>query len=374
MDFRNPAIVKLSVLCEGVAFDPSATVTIGTRHAENKTVYNDGNQRLAPGVHAVPSEILLPDDLVCAVRYRPNSRWTIRRDGERFGLECDGRAICAVVVPERPAYYGMAMDGGGVVDQFVTQYSHAALGIFVRRSCVFWDQRLPCKFCSIEPVRRREGTFEPQLTAPTVLEAVRKAVAADPRVRYLEWCSGTYEDLNEGFLAIADMADAVARELPRTIKQHALLMPPADLALIARLAIMDQPTFAMEIWDEHLFEEVCPGKHKYYGRAGFLAALTHGVKLLGSGRMTCNFVAGLEPADGLIDGFHRLAERGIVPTVSVFHPDLGTAYAGRKPPTIEFMLPIVAALKAVYRRYGFRPFLLGSRRNSVDCEVYRGYF
>jgi hypothetical protein len=38
------------------------------------------------------------------------------------------------------------------------------------------------------------------------------------------------------------------------------------------------------------------------------------------------------------------------------------------------MLELVATLRTIYRREGFRPWMVGSRRASVDGEIYQGYF
>jgi len=370
----NPALIKLHLLVDGVTFDSDAVAQVGTSDAERHTVYNNGDQPLR-GLAAIPAELLLPDDIVAAVRYRANSPWKVvrRADGE-LEVQRDGEPICKVKIPHRPPYYGVGIGNGVVVDEVVTQYSGYALGIFMRRTCHYWQIGVPCKFCSIEPTRRTYDGALDRLPLPAVVAAVRTALELDPSIRYLEWCGGNDEDLDAGFMEVIDAVRAVAPFRPPHISQHLLLMPPFDHKLISHLELVEEPTFSLEIWDADLFDVVCPGKSGQYGRDRFLAALARGVEVLGRGRLSCNFVAGLEPMDSLIAGCETLAKMGVVPTAAVFHPDPGTAYAKRPPPPVEEMLELVAALRTIYRREGFRPWMVGSRRASVDGEIYQGYF
>jgi hypothetical protein len=374
IQLTNPAHIKLHLLCEGIAFDREAVAEVGTRFSDRRTVYNNADQPLRD-LNTIPPELLLPHEVVVGVRYRPASPWRVvaLADGG-FEIQRNGEPICPVKIPRRPRYYGVPIREGLAADQIVTQYSVFALGIFMRRTCHYWDVRLPCKFCSIEPTRRTFKGALDRLPLPAVVDAVRTALRLEPTIHYLEWCGGNDEDLDAGFMEVIDAIRAVQPFRPKELRQHLLLMPPFDHRLLVHLPLVEEPTFSLEVWDPDLFQEVCPGKNSLYGRDRFLGALAEGVRVLGRGQLSCNFVAGLEPVDSLISGCETLARMGVVPTAAVFHPDRGTAYAKKSPPSVEEMLKLVAALRTLYRREGYRPWLVGSRRASVDGEIYQGYF
>jgi hypothetical protein len=95
--------------------------------------------------------------------------------------------------------------------------------------------------------------------------------------------------------------------------------------------LVDAVCFNLEVWSEELFSRVCPGKNRYVGYDGWIAALESAVKLWGAGRVYSAMVAGveLEPehnmnwqqaADLAIEGSADLCSRGIIPVYSLYWP------------------------------------------------------
>ncbi|MBI5259147.1 MAG: hypothetical protein HY855_21765 [Burkholderiales bacterium] len=373
LDLGNPAHVKLCLLVQGVRFTPDAVAGVGRRHTERALAYNNSDQPLQ-GLDTVPGELLLPEGVVCGVNYRPDSPWCVQRQAEGWHLTLDQRPVCEVVLPERPAYYECRLSDGSPASRYVSQYSVHAVAVFLHRQCHMWAIRAPCQFCSVEATRGVNRAVHDAPHGALLTEALVAAVASEPRLRALEWSGGALADFDQGFNEAVDAIDAARAALPRPLSHHLNIMPPQDLSLLARLASVEEPTFALEVWSPRLFEQVCPGKHRLYGRAAYLRAFDAGVALFGAGRMSCNFVAGLEPVDSLIEGCWAMAERGVVPTVAVFHPDKGTPYARKPPPAVDDLLRLAGELRALHRRFGYRPYLVGCRRSSLDSEIYEGRF
>ncbi len=375
LDFDNPAHVKLALLSEGLTFAPEAVAEVGTRYTERPFAYNSSDPRSKAAIRT-PAELILPGDIPVSAHRRPASPWRVvcsKTEGE-FQLNKDGRAICSIRYPERPAYYERKLSGGRPANHLVSQYSVSVLGIFLCRRCHYCQVGVPCKFCSIEPTRRSHRDMEDAPELPQLLEAAKLAFSLDPGIRYIDWSGGADEDPDRGFMAAIKAILSVDPYRPKRIRHHLLVMPPRDVRLLQQLSVVDEPTFALEVWDPDLFRDVCPGKHAFYGRERFLDAFAECVTRLGRGRVSCNLVAGLEPLDSLLDGCERLARMGVVPQTAAFHPDVGTAYSGKPPPSIDELLEIAVALRDIYRSRGFRPYRLGCRRASVDGEAYEGYF
>lgn len=373
LDLSNPAHVKLCLLVQGVSFTPDAVAGVGRQQTERTLAYNNSDQPLQ-GLTTVPGELLLPEDVVCGVNYRPDSPWCVRRRADGWMLMLDGQPVCSVELPPRPAYYDHRLSDGSPANRYVSQFSVHAVAVFLRRRCHMWAIRAPCKFCSVEATRSVNRAVHDAPHGPLLTEALVAAVASEPRLRALEWSGGALDDFDRGFTEAVDAIEAARAALPRAVPNHLNIMPPHDLSLLSRLAAVEEPTFALEVWSPRLFEQVCPGKHRLYGRAGYLRAFDACVTLFGAGKMSCNFVAGLEPVENLIEGCWAMAESGVVPTVAVFHPDMGTPYARKPPPAIGDLLRLAGELSALHRRFGYRPYLVGCRRSSLDSEIYQGRF
>ena len=278
------------------------------------------------------------------------------------------------MVPKKPKYYGVQLIRNITVDMIATQYSIFGIGVFLSRLCQFWRAGLQCSFCSLGGARQRDLTLLERPSEELVLAAIRAAVELSPDIQFVEWSSGTEDDFNEGFARLLSIAEKTEKMTARRIVQHAITMPPSDLPLIRRLSLFDQPTFSIEVWNEALFAKLCPGKNLLYGRNEMLRALEAGVGYLGKGRITCNIVAGLDTLSDVLTGLCSLAEIGVVPTTSVFHPDEGSDLADASPPCTEYMEEVALALREIYRKHEMRPFLPNARRASIDGEIYNGYF
>ena len=50
----------------------------------------------------------------------------------------------------------------------------------------------------------------------------------------------------------------------------------------------------IEVWDEKLFEWICPGKAKYYGRQYWIDSALSAVEIFGRGNVCTQFVGGVE--------------------------------------------------------------------------------
>jgi len=75
--------------------------------------------------------------------------------------------------------------------------------------------------------------------------------------------------------------------------------------------------FSMEIWDEKLYQAVCPGKAKSVSHEAFVDSIRNAVKVFGEGNVYGVFVMGLEPRETFLEGVRELVGLGanVVPFV-----------------------------------------------------------
>ncbi|MCR4393793.1 MAG: radical SAM protein, partial [Dehalococcoidales bacterium] len=60
--------------------------------------------------------------------------------------------------------------------------------------------------------------------------------------------------------------------------------------------------FSLEIWDEKLYQAICPGKSRSVSHAEFVNSVRDAVKIFGAGNVYGVFVMGLEPRETFLEG------------------------------------------------------------------------
>ncbi len=111
----------------------------------------------------------------------------------------------------------------------------------------------------------------------------------------------------------------------------------------------------MEIWDEAIAQQICPGKAKLTGRQRHLDALLHIAGTRGPNKACSTFVVGLEPAESFLSGAQYLASHGIVPVPSIWMPHGLCVSEELRPPGLDFYRKIKRGLAEIYSKYRCEP-------------------
>jgi hypothetical protein len=108
-----------------------------------------------------------------------------------------------------------------------------------------------------------------------------------------------------------------------------------------------------------VWERVCPGKARFFGRDMWEESLVAAVEVFGEGNVYSAFVIGAEmvlddaltaPEDALysnMEGVRWLLSRGINPILSLFWPFVGTDMEGAAGPDLHFLLRLYSAANEV---------------------------
>jgi hypothetical protein len=110
------------------------------------------------------------------------------------------------------------------------------------------------------------------------------------------------------------------------------MVPPKSDAELAMLVESGATSFGfnIEIWDDDLRREICPGKSRI-GKKRYLAALKAAKHLLGENRTGSCLLVGLEPINSSIKGAMELASIGVQPCMLPFKPWDKSFYKDRYP-------------------------------------------
>jgi hypothetical protein len=120
----------------------------------------------------------------------------------------------------------------------------------------------------------------------------------------------------------------------------------------------------MDCWEESLWPEIVPGKHKYVGREYWIEALAKCLEVFGRGQVGSVFVVGPEMAadtgfrreeDGIASWtrcFEWLLDRDILPATSQWQTEVGSPWSDRVPPSTDYFLSIGRARQRLVEESG----------------------
>jgi len=382
LSHHNAALLKLHLLAEGVTFDREFLEHFARNNKwmEKRRVYNDSDERQLDRTLRIPQEVYL-NDIIVAVNYKSNSPWQlVYRDHCYRLLGQDGTDV-EVTFPVRPRFLEQVTPDGIRCDRVANLYGGSSLAFFTPGTCYYFNDGHECKFCSLKPNRSTQQFFLHTISPTLASSVLEIALQTDADLlKQIMLVGGNIPNYDQGFRRHLDIAYALDQQqlsLPveRRLETHIATMPPCDFGLFALLQTLNaRITMNLEVFDERLFEIICPGKTRLYGRQQLLRALKHAATVVSGMRVHSILIAGLEPVESTIAGIKYLASIGVTPIVNVFHNDRGSHYERHPRPPFEHLLEIAQVLQRVYKEYHLTPYWKGCGRNALDFEAQRGWF
>jgi biotin synthase-related radical SAM superfamily protein len=117
----------------------------------------------------------------------------------------------------------------------------------------------------------------------------------------------------------------------------------------------DRIACSLEIWDDARAKEVMPGKREFTTKKRYLDALEYMAEKYGPGKAFSNFIVGLEPLETLSEGATYLAQRGIIPSASVWMPFGKPVMGSMKPPELDYYRRVKEMQAELYVKYDLKP-------------------
>jgi hypothetical protein len=203
---------------------------------------------------------------------------------------------------------------------------------------------------------RPDVVFTPQ----DVAEVVDYAVNTEKCAKYVQLTGGSTVngkgecDRVVEILAAINQIAGLASIAGETIVYATPPSPPDEVDKLFA-AGADRVACDIEIWDEQLARQICPGKAKFTGRQRHLDTLLYIAAAYGPNKACSAFVVGLEPAESFLSGAEYLASHGVVPVPSIWMPH-GLPVAGRPTaPDLDYYRKVKKGLAEIYYKYQCEP-------------------
>ena len=230
--------------------------------------------------------------------------------------------------------------------------------------CQFALGGQPCHFCyqgNMTLAMKQGGQPLPPIASPDdVAEAVEYCVREE-HIRDVQLTGGSEVDSACGEVPLAvDILAAIDQRvglhnIPGEI--YAYTSAPKDPAAVDALFVagVDRVAYDLNVWNEAIFEQVCPGIFRHIGREQQLRALEYAARRHGPNKVCSAFVIGLEPLESLLAGAEYLARRGIVPLFSLWLPHHRPVRGSTTPPGLDYYRRARQGFAELFARYELEP-------------------
>ncbi|KAA6329234.1 hypothetical protein EZS27_021939 [termite gut metagenome] len=228
-------------------------------------------------------------------------------------------------------------------------------------SCEYASGGKPCEFCfsgaEFEALARKGKPQPAAVKASDVAEMVRYAVQNDD-VNSVQITGGSTFSGKTEYKHIAGYLKAIAEnniDLAGEILLY--ITPPDNNAHIDEYFLLGASRIAcsLEVWDEARAKIITPGKIHFTSRERHLKALTYIAEKYGKGKAFSNFIIGIESIETLKKGATWLAERGIIPSASVWMPMGRPVMGSMTAPTLDYFRRVKEMLAELYSKYELAP-------------------
>ncbi len=383
-NYKNSAALKLKLLINGIRIDDSALFGLGDIYKEYQYGYNDSNWINQAKRQVIPSELVLPGNIVVAPHLRPTSPFLIKRIDDIMYVidERTSDLISSIDYLPRPKIWDLNLSDGSKLKEYLNVYGANCLNLFIVSNCDFWNEGMPCVFCSLQPTQKLHNEVVVNKSLERIEEAISLAFENEKNLDWMIITGGSLKNRNLESKRYIDVLSVIQKHIPKRwngkIKGNAALLPTNnedDLMHLFNTGI-EHPSFNLEVWGPELFKSYCPGKEKYASFEALIETYKKAVNIWGPGQVWCNFVGGISPINDLKEGFRFMADLGVVPGANIFHldPRAVGVKLGLSAPSEDYVLEMYGSLSSLYKEYGYQPFFSHSvLRNSLSNEMFHGW-
>jgi len=244
-------------------------------------------------------------------------------------------------------------------------------------ACEYATAGQPCQFCfsgaDFENTAKKGKALPVAVPAPDVAEIVRYAINNES-VSNIQITGGSTFDGEVEAAHITEYLTAIGELQPRASGELLLyITPPSDISLIDRYFDLGASRIgcSIEVWDINRAREITPGKVNITGRARHLRVLEYAAQKYGNGKAFSNFIIGVEDFSTLAEGATYLAERGILPTASVWIPMGRPVQGSMKAPDVDYYRRVKELFAELYTKYKLEPTESRGLNVCVEREVWR---
>ncbi|MDR2466448.1 MAG: radical SAM protein [Prevotellaceae bacterium] len=344
----DSVVLKCLLINRGVTVDNEVFECFGGQYRLHRNPETCNSFRLSDGTNVQLNDM------------EPESSFRLGTADDRPALFHRGEQLDFVSFERKTGFYGQRTSGGrpflgNVVLQGCDFVSFPCIW-----SCEYAEAGSPCSFCfagaEFERLAKAGVRMPDALSAADVAEIVRYAVEHGDATGIQLAGGSTFGGETEHCHIVACLRAIAGMKLGLEGEMLLYITPPKHTEYLDEYFALgaDRIACSLEVWDEELAKLITPGKVSFSSRARHLSALEYIAKNYGRNKAFSNFVIGLERFETLKEGATYLAQRGIIPSASVWMPG-GRISGDFQRPSIDYFRRVKDMLDELYLRYMLSP-------------------
>ncbi|MEI7729314.1 MAG: radical SAM protein [Verrucomicrobiota bacterium] len=362
-----PATFELDEATVDVLDLKTLLITRGINVPEEITRRFGSTHRIAPTSHLFACNCLLLPGRIPAHMFHigPSAEFSLSvNEAGRPCLIYRGKFVTEVDFPPATGFYEQQTSRGFPFQLMAVLQGLDVVSFPYLWPCQFALGGIPCHFCyqgNITLAMKQAGQALPPNPSPEdVAEAVEYCVRQE-HIHDVQLTGGSEVDAGRGEMPLAtEVLAAIERRVGlENIAGEIYLYTsaPKDPAAVDDVfaAGADRVAYDLNIWDENIFKQVCPGIARHIGRAQQLRALEYAASKHGPNKVCSAFVVGLEPLESLLAGAEYVAQRGIVPLFSIWMPHHRPVVGSTTPPDLDYYRCARWGFLELFGKYNLKP-------------------
>jgi biotin synthase-like enzyme len=341
--------LKAELLVNGINATKKALVGLGTQHKEQNHGLFGWDFEDHVNI-ALPDDFALPDGTIVQFRRNSKSSYLIHLIDDKLVLSKGNEYVCQVKWLPRPGFYNQQTSSNKEMTKIGQIGGEDCLFFCYQNFCSHFNKNEQCLFCNLVSTSK---TYKSVLKKKDTQDIgdVSKAAFSGSNVKHVLLTGGCFNHQKEIEL-VTEIVNVIGEytglsRIPGTI----LPSPPKNRDEIERYyeSGIKAIGFSMEIWDQRLYQAICPGKSKNYSHNEFVDSIKNAVEIFGEGNVYGIFVMGLEPRETFLDGVRVLTNLGANIVPFVWSPNPGSKLEGHRAPTSKWYLEtVLEAAQIVY--------------------------
>ncbi|HBO84606.1 MAG: hypothetical protein A2073_08270 [Deltaproteobacteria bacterium GWC2_42_11] len=323
---HNPAYLKIDLMLNGIKADNETIQRLGLDLRYGYTGVTGGLDILLPHNTWVNASFL--EEFAKSSKYE-----LVLRDKKTF-IKAGDESVKVDIMP-KPEFYKLSTATGIPLSKIGAMHG-GYVAITPDTRCEFFNMNIECRYCA---GNFNSGGSGRVYTVEEVLETV-DAANKEGKAEIVYLSIGFSETPDGGIEFLKPYIKAIKKHFNTLVAVEAL--PPKENHFIDETYAVgaDSVLYNMEIFDERLFKEICPGRDRLIGRERYIDALKYAAKVFPNGTVATHLIVGLEPAESTIKGIDFFTGIRVVPILPIYRPSVGANLLNYKVPSLDDVLPV----------------------------------
>jgi hypothetical protein len=285
--------------------------------------------------------LLLLNKLLIRVKINNKSPFQILRKNEDYVLYCNEEPIEKIVFQKKPDWFSKKIQDGTPIPRLGLSQHGDMLIVNASPGCEYFlhqdesSGNYRCRFCfygAPNPKMPTLGQPETLIKEEDLFRLAEAVSIASKEINHIYLVAGSMADINQEAERYIQVASAISRAVDDRVNiccgSSAL---PKEASLELKKHGVGAVCFNLEIWDEKLWDKICPGKSKFVGRENWIQGLVDAVDVFGRGNVMSAFVSGIEimqpyahsaqqALKSSLEGAEFLLQKGVMSLFTLYWP------------------------------------------------------